>query len=171
MLSLFLTIKEWWDLRFALAPPALWSDTPQPEGLGKGNGRCQGGRIEGGRWQHEGVNLFSCDAEFEFGQLVRTFPGGSPLHLTLKQNTPAFPSDLNCILIWGSVFSEWILSRHANDTGEVCKEVLEGVYIECLSINPFPGLRTAHFSVLSSLCSVFVWFEDSNSTEVHWVYK
>lgn len=54
------------------------------------------------RWQHEEVNLFSCDAEFEFGQLVRTFPGGYPLHLTLKQNTPAFLFDLNCILIWGS---------------------------------------------------------------------
>lgn len=54
------------------------------------------------RWQHEEVNLFSCDAEFEFGQVVKTFPGGYPLHLTLKQNTPAFPFDLNRILIWGS---------------------------------------------------------------------
>lgn len=159
MLSLFLTIKEWWDLRFALAPPALWSDTPQPEGLGKGNGRCKGGRIEGGRWQREGVNLFSCDAEFEFGQLVRTFPGGSPLHLTLKQNTPAFPSDLNCILIWGSVFNEWILSRHANDTGEVCKEVLEGVYVECLSINPITRPQNSTFlrALFSLLWICLIW--------------
>ena len=96
------------------------------------------------------MNLFSCDAEFEFGQLVRTFPGGSPLHLTLKQNTPAFPSDLNCILIWGSVFSEWILSRHANDTGEVCKEGLEGDYGECLSINPITRPQNSTF-----LCTLF----------------